>query len=183
MADANQSLNAELVQATVSATMDALIKSGAVRTFKDKKKRVNWERLLVYEYVNNIYATIPHWFRIEVGALPPGENNMFYSRTRRWADCIVREEKDILIIEGKMKANPDVAAQLQNYKLLFPQTPLFQKYKELPIRLMLLCAMIDDQTRAFVKSAGIEVIVYRPANFDEWYKQVIEKGTGTAERT
>jgi len=34
----------------------------------------------------------------------------------------------------------------------------------------LVTAMIDEETRKFVESAGIEVEVFKPSNYDEWYK-------------
>jgi hypothetical protein len=167
--------NAILIKAATDAVMTALITSGAVKAPKAKRERVNWERLLMYEYVAKTYGNIPHWFRIEVGPIPNGGKNPIYARTRRWADAIIRMPDGILIIEGKMKAKPDVVSQLLNYRQLFPLTPLFQKYKDEPIELKLVVALIDDETKTFVENAGIEVEVFRPSNFEEWYRFTVEK--------
>lgn len=76
-----------------------------------------------------------------------------------------------------MKARPDVVSQLLNYRDLFPQTPLFTKYKDEPVKLKLVVAMIDQETKAFVEKNGIEVEEFKPSNYEAWYKLVIQKGT------
>jgi hypothetical protein len=157
--------------------MSALIKAGVVKVPTTARKRVNWERLLMYEYVNMFYGDQPHWFRVEVGQIPGGNNDPLYSRLRRWADCIIRMPDYMLLIEGKMRVKVEVVSQMQTYKNLLPQTPLFTKYKDLPIKMLLVCAMIDDETRKFVESAGIEIAVFKPSNFEDWYKYIIQKGT------
>jgi hypothetical protein len=87
----------------------------------------------------------------------------------------------MLIIEGKMKCKPDVVSQLQNYRDLFPDTPDFDKYKNEPIKLKVVAAMMDEKTKEFIERNGIEVEIYRPSNFEEWYKFVVEKNTEGAE--
>jgi len=181
MAELNPTVDPTLVTATTDAVMSALIKAGVVKVPKQARKRVNWERLLIYEYVKQFYADKLHWFREEVGPIPGGKNEMIYARTRRWADCIVRMDDYMLLIEGKMRAKVEVVSQMLTYKNLLPQTPMFLKYKDLPIKLLLVCAIIDDETRKFVEDAGIEVRIFRPSNFEEWYKIVLQKGeTGEA---
>jgi hypothetical protein len=169
-----EDLAAISAMATQSA-LDALIKSGAIKPPKARRERTNWERLLMFEYIAKFYPTIPHWMRVEIGAVPGQEHNPLYSKTRRWADAILRMPDHMLIIEGKMKSKPDVVSQLLNYKRLLPETPLFTKYCDLPIKMKLVCALIDDDTSAFVKEAGIEVEVFKPSNFEEWYRFTIEK--------
>jgi hypothetical protein len=177
MAELNPIVDPTLVTATTDAVMNALIKAGVIKVPKAARKRVNWERLLMYEYANQFYADKPKWFREEVGPIPGGHNDPIYSRTRRWADCIVRMDDHMLLIEGKMKAKVEVVSQMLTYKSLLPQTPMLIKYKDLPIKLLLVCAMIDDETRKFVESAGIEVEIYKPSNFEDWYKWKIEQKT------
>lgn len=155
--------------------MSALQASGQVVTQKVKRTRVNWERLLAFEYVDKMYRDYPHWFRIEVGPIPGNGQNALYGRTRRWTDAVIRMPDHIILLEFKMKAIPDVASQLLNYRDLFPQTPLFSKYKDEPIKLIVVAAMSDEATRTFIEKQGIEYVEYRPSNFDQWYKQVIER--------
>lgn len=176
MAELNPIVDPTLVTATTDAVMTALIKTGAIQIPKAARKRVNWERLLMYEYVNTFYADKPHWFRVEVGPIPGEHNDMTYSRLRRWADCIIRMPDHMLLIEGKMRTKVEVVSQMLTYKYLLPQTPMFIKYKDLPIKLLLICAIIDNETRKFVEDAGIEVEIFKPSNFEAWYVQVIQKG-------
>lgn len=180
MAEFTEEQLSEIVAAATDSTMNTLIKSGMVRSPKQRRDRVNWERILVREYVSKFYPNLPYWIRVEIGAPAPGREDPIYTKTRRWADCIIRMPDHMLIIEAKMKAKPDVVAQLQNYKRLFPSTPLFTKYKDLPIKMQLVCAMCDDETKEFVEDAGIELVIYKPANFEQWFKIVVEKGSGSA---
>lgn len=171
---------AALVQAATDSTMTNLIKTGAIKSPTQKRERVNWERQLIYEYLAKFYPEIPHWIRIEIGANLPGREDPIYTKTRRWADAIVRMPDHMLIIEGKMQGRPDVVAQLLNYKRLLPSTPLFKKYADLPIKLQMVVALIDDDTKQFVEDSGIEVVVYKPANYEAWYKQRILKNKDSA---
>jgi len=173
MTELNPNVDPTLVNATTDAVMTSLIKAGVIKIPKPARKRINWERLLIYEYVNKFHKNRLAWFREEVGPLPNTENAMWYSRTRRWADCIIKMPDHILLIEGKMKAKVEVVSQMFTYKSLFPQTPRFVDYKDLPVKLLLVCAMIDDETRKFVEQAGIEVELFKPSNYEEWYKRKI----------
>jgi len=170
MTELENTVDPKVITAATDAVITALIKSGSIKVPKPARKKVSWERLLVYEYANTFYPENPKWFRIEVGPIPGKNGDMLYARMRRWADCIIIEDDHILLIEGKMRARVEVVSQLQTYKTLLPQTPMFRKYYPLPIKMRLVTAMIDEETRKFVESAGIEVEVFKPSNYDEWYK-------------
>lgn len=79
------------------------------------------------------------------------------------------------LIEVKMLAKPDVVGQLLNYAVLFPQTPMFEKYWSLPVKLKVVCSLTDEVTKKFIESQGIEVEIWKASNFDAWYEQVILK--------
>jgi len=164
-----------LIKAATDSVMTALIQSGAIKGAKTQHTRVNWERVMAWEWGEMFYKDYPKWYRVEIGAIPGGNNDPLYSRTRRYADLIIHKPDETLIVEFKMKAIPDVAGQLKNYKILFPDTPMLKRYANLPIRLILVCAIVDDQTRTFIEELGIEIVVYRPKNFEDWFKFVIEK--------
>ena len=167
--------SAAMIKHTANAVIEALLKTGSISPPKTIRKKVNWEKLLSYEYVASRYHNLPHWFRIEVGPIPGDGKSNIYARTRRWCDIIVRGPKGLILIECKMRARPDVVSQLLNYKQLLSKTPLFEKYWNEPIELQLVTAIIDVDVRAFVEEAGIEVIVYKPSNFEAWYKFVVQK--------
>jgi hypothetical protein len=152
-----------------------LYASGAIKVPQQKKKRIDWERLLIYEYISKFYSTTPHWIREEVGPMPPGEPNLLYNRTRRWADAIIRNEDHILVLEGKMKCEPAVIGQLLNYRDLIPQTPMLFKYRELPVKMRVITALITDEVHALLEKADIDVEIYQPTNYQAWYDQVVLK--------
>ncbi len=154
-----------------------LIASGAFQLAKAKQKKRNWESQMAREYVEKFYGDMPHWYRIEVGALPQGKTDPIYTKTRRWADCIIRTPEGMMIIELKMLCKPDVAAQIANYAMLFKETPLFKKYWNEPVKLKVVCALISEDTQRFLDSQGLEVEVYQPSFFDEWHAKAIQKIT------
>jgi len=165
--------NASVAEVTESAIATMIARGLITPTKQTTRKKVNWERLLAYEYVEKFYQGIPHWFRLEVGPMPNGSTDLIYSKTRRWADCVIHLPDHTLVIEFKMKAEPAVVSQLIHYGQLVPQTPMLVKYKDLPVKIKVVAAMVDDVTHAFIESQGIDVEIYKPTNFEQWYKQVI----------
>jgi len=163
------------IAAMVDQRIASLIAIGVLAQAKKRRKGANWENKLAYEYVQHFYPNYPAWFRVSVGPIPGGQNDPLYYKLRRWADVIIRMPDHIEIIEVKMLAKPDVVGQLVNYGQLFPQTPMFEKYWNEPVKLKLVCSTIDGATKAFVESQGIEVEVYRGSNYEQWYNQVILK--------
>lgn len=163
------------IQDIANETMARMIAAGLITPKSKAKKRINWERLLAYEYVNKFYPEIPHWFRCEVGPIPPGEQAMLYAKTRRWADAVLRMDDHLMVIEFKMQAMPGVVSQLQNYLELVPETPLFHRYRTLPVKGKVVCALIDDRLKYFIEGSGLEVEIYQPSNYEDWYRQVIMK--------
>ena len=177
MTETGELVTTTSVQEIADATITRLIAAGLINPNKEKKKRVNWEREISNEYLMRFYPEKPHWTRIEVGPIPAGENTVLYSRTRRWADAIVRDTDHMLIIEFKMRANQDVVGQLMNYRQLLPQTPMFSKYKDLPVRCRVVAAMCDEQTKALIEGNGIELEMFKPQNFEKWYaEKIVKKG-------
>lgn len=166
----------KIVKATSGAVIETLIKSGAIRVPQYKRKRTAWERILVKEYIQANYANVPHWIRVEVGPIPGTDNPLLFSRLRRWADAVIIMPDHILVIEAKMKADVNVIGQLLLYASLVPQTPLFARYAKLPVKAKVVTAMITDEVRRAIESAGIEVEVFKPSNFEQWYAEKILKG-------
>lgn len=171
-----------IVKSTASAVLETLIKSGAIRVPQYKAKRTNWERILAYEYIKTNYANIPHWIRVEVGPLPEGDNPLLFSRLRRWADAIIIMPDHIKVLECKMKADVHVIGQVLLYASLVPQTPLFARYAHLPVKPVVVTAMITDEVKQAIESAGIEVVIFKPSNFEQWYAEKILKGGKTGRK-
>ena len=158
-----------------------LTAAGMVNIPRQKRRRIDWERILVLEYVVSKYRETPYWIREGVGPLPEGAEAAYYSRTRRWADAIVRDTDAMIIIEGKMSVEPSVIGQLLNYKNLLPQTPMLRKYNELPIIMRVVTAHLKPGMQDLLENAGIEVEVFRPSNYDQWEQQVLLKNKNKEE--
>ena len=159
----------------VDQRIGSLIASGVIAPAKKRRKGMNWESKLAYEYVQTFYPNFPAWFRVSVGPVPGGQDNPLYYKLRRWADIIISMPDHISLIEVKMLAKPDVVGQLLNYAVLFPQTPMFEKYWSLPVKLKVVCSLTDEVTKKVIESQGIEVEIWKASNFDAWYEQVILK--------
>ncbi|NMC34958.1 MAG: hypothetical protein GYA36_21260 [Veillonellaceae bacterium] len=166
------------VKTLAEATAATLIAAGVIQPPKKRRMRTNWEAQLAWEYVQKFYQDKPHWLRIEVGAIPKGEEGPLYARVRRWCDAVIIEDDHVLMLETKMRPKPDVVGQIQNYARLFPETPLFRRFKDMPLKLRVVAAMVDDDIKAFIEANGIEVEIYKPSNFDKWYDLVITQGYG-----
>ena len=175
MASSDGTTQTTTVQEIADATITRLLAAGLIQPKGAKRKRVNWEREISNEYLARFYPEMPHWTRIEVGPMPKGENADLYSRTRRWADAVVREPDNMLIVEFKMRANQDVVGQLMNYRQLLPQTPMFIKYKDLPVKCRVVAAMCDEQIKALIEGNGIELEMFQPRNYEKWYTEKILK--------
>ena len=143
---------------------------GYITDKKPRKERVNWERILVYEYIRARYPNVPSWIRKEVGSVPEGEHSAMYARTRRWVDAIIRPPGKIILIEAKMKPDPKALAQLDMYDSLFSETPEFTNYWNDPRELQLVTAMDDSAVKALAPSYNIKHVVFKPSNFEEWYR-------------
>jgi hypothetical protein len=171
-----QSLTVEANISDISSAVAAqLIANGTFLPAKRKQKNVKWENLLAREYIEKFYSQYPHWYRIEVGALPEGFENAMFTKVRRYADAIVRMPDHVLIIEMKMLAKPEVVAQIQNYIDLFNETPMFEKYWKEPVKGKVVAALCDEATKRFIEKHGIELEIYKPANYDAWYAKKIAK--------
>jgi hypothetical protein len=173
---AEQSLTVEANMSDISKAVAAqLIADGTFLPAKRRQKHVKWENMLAREYIEKFYNQYPHWYRIEVGALPKGFDNAMFTKVRRYADAIVRMPDHVLIIEMKMLAKPDVVAQILNYIDLFNETPMFEKYWKEPVKGKVVAALCDEATTKFINKHGIELEIYKPSNYETWYNQKITK--------
>lgn len=154
----------------IEDTIMVLKARGLIPDVKPRKPRVAWERILLSEYIRAKYPNVPSWIRREVGAIPNVPNSAAYARTRRWVDGIIRTYEGIVLIEAKMKPDPKALAQLDLYDSLFGETPEFEKYWNEPRRLELVTALPDTNVTALAPSYGIEHVVFRPSNFEEWFR-------------
>jgi hypothetical protein len=82
----------------------------------------------------------------------------------RYVDAIVIDPPRVWLIEFKVDAELGAIAQLEYYKILFLETPDYEKYKSWEIKLLIVTTReITDMVR-YAAMKGIEYDVYLP----EW---------------
>ena len=60
---AQSNVNADVMSELSKSGVAELMAAGMIAQPKQKRKRVDWERLLVDEYVQTHYLDIPNWFQ------------------------------------------------------------------------------------------------------------------------
>ena len=110
------------------------------------------------------HRTDVQWRRVRLGVLPTKELARAYTTILRWADAIVLKDGIVYIVEAKLRASPGAIGQLELYKKLFKNTLEFTAYKEWPIKLLLLCSMIDLN---IVEMCSDKEIIYKVFTLDE----------------
>lgn len=156
-------LTQEEYDAIVSAATDAAV----ARTKATKKKRNNFEKRLVAEYVGVTYPTSLQWRNVRLGEIKNQQDGKMYAFLRRWADAIVITMDEVVIIEGKVKPAPGVISQLQLYMTLFPKTPEYTNYRNWNIRGEIVCALNDEEVENLAKKAGLNYVIYEPTFIDD----------------
>ncbi len=96
---------------------------------------------------------------------------------RRWADAIVLEPGLVHIYEAKIRLSPGALEQLRLYDRLFPLTPEYEAYKDLPRELHLVYAIEDPAIVALAREYGIKAHLFRPAWIDEYLNQLSPRHT------
>jgi hypothetical protein len=129
------------------------------------------ENKLLNEWVTLNYPNNLQWRRVRLGAIPGTPQEILYEGLRRWADKIILDNGTIIIIEAKMRPEPHGMAELEIYKKLFPDTPEFTSYKDLPIRLIFLTTMTDQTVADLCKEKGIELVIFKPSWVDEYWAE------------
>ena len=132
------------------------------------------ESNLVYEWVKKFYPNSLQWRRVRLGPLPLQKDSAMYGILRRWADLIFKDKGIIYIVEAKMKPEPGAIGQLKLYNELFPKTPEFSEFKDLPRKLIFLTTVKDLELKKITIRDDIEYVVYQP----DWVKEYWLKKRG-----
>jgi len=138
-----------------------------------KKPRMHWESRLVFDYVSERYPNALQWRRVQVGAIPKGKDPRMYGHLRRWADLIVYDGTEVVILEAKMKPAPGAISQLMLYLQLFPKTPEFSLYVDKPLRGVILTTMEDIEVRALAEAQGLDYEIYAPEWVRDYWTQIL----------
>ena len=89
---------------------------------------------------------------------------------RRYADALIFERDKIILIEAAIRPQPGKVSTLELYKMMIPSTPELSEYKDLPVEMVLLCAINDPFLTTLARGKGIKVVMFRPA----WIEKYIE---------
>lgn len=83
------------------------------------------------------------WRRVRLGVVPTKEMAREYNVLLRWVDAIFIDNGIVYLVEAKLRPHPGAIGQLELYKKLFYQTLEFKQYWNNPVRLILLCPILD----------------------------------------
>lgn len=139
------------------------------------RKYVARETKLLKEWRVKNYPENPYWRQVSLGPTPGTKYAKYYKGLRRWADLIILTDKEIIIVEAKMRPKPEGYAELELYKDLFTQTPEFKMYWDMPIRLIYLTTKYDQTIDKLCKEKDIELVIYDPAWVKKYWKDLMKR--------
>lgn len=90
-----------------------------------------------------------------------------YKVAQRWVDAVFLENGSVYLVEAKISPDASAIGQLQLYRDLFPGTPEFSAYRDLPLKLVFLTTSNDEAIRRLCDAHEIEYVIYSP----EWLKE------------
>jgi len=137
------------------------------------------ETRLLSEWVAKKYPDDRVMFRVRLGRPPSwaaksiaeGAPPEMYKIYQRWADAIIIREKELILIEAKIRPIPGVVSEINLYYQLIPKTPEFAEFMNRPIRKIILLAMRDPEIIELAAMDDIEVVIYTPDWVIEYLKE------------
>ena len=138
------------------------------------------ETRMLSEYVSAQYPGAEAFFRVRLGPLTTladsrgltDEERAMLGSFRRWADVVVVTPRELIVIEGKMRAKPDALGQLRLYRGLLLQTPELARFLDRPVALELVVAIEDPAVSRIAGEFGVRVRIYKPSWLAEWLAEV-----------
>ena len=97
-----------------------------------------------------------------VGQLPPGVSPESLSSYRRYVDAAVILPDKVILVEAKIVLQQGARDALQAYAKLWPSTPEYKLYSKLPVKLLIVAAVIDPIFKQMAEADGIQVVQYSP---------------------
>lgn len=134
------------------------------------------ESRMLGEYLAREYGDATVFMRLRLGTiepagqypdLSPSERGIFRALAR-YADAIAVRPSELVIIEAKMRAEPDAISQLELYALLAPQTPELQPFLDRPLVMELVVAVPDPVVQLLADRRGVRVRHHAPAWLPRW---------------
>ena len=138
------------------------------------------ETRLLSEWVSKNYSDSRVFYRVRLGSYPSwaqkainnGAPAAIYKIYQRWADAIVITDKELILIEAKIKADPGVISQINLYEQLLPKTESFQQFRDLPIRKLILMAQSDPEVELLAQRENITVKIFSPPWVTDYLKEI-----------
>ena len=138
------------------------------------------ETRLLSEWVSKNYSDSRVFYRVRLGSYPSwaqkainkGAPAAIYKVYQRWADAIVITDKELILIEAKIKADPGVISQINLYEQLLPKTESFQQFRDLPIRKLILMAQSDPEVELLAQRENITVKIFSPPWVTDYLKEI-----------
>lgn len=134
-------------------------------------------------YIAWAYPYNQAMIRVRLGAIEPliypeeltPEDYAMLGIFRRWADAIVIQTNQLVLIEGAIRPNLGDISQLEGYRLLIPVTPELEKWKALPVKLELVAAIEDPVVSLMARNRGITFIKFTTPQTDDYIKQMLPR--------
>lgn len=137
------------------------------------------ETRLLSEWVAKKYPEDKVMFRVRLGRPPAwaaasiaaGTPPEIYKIYQRWADAIIIREKELILIEAKIRPIPGVVSEINLYAQLIPKTPDLAEFMDRPIRKVILLAVRDPEITELASVDNIEVEIFTPDWVNEYLKE------------
>ena len=107
------------------------------------------------------------WRRVRLGVLPTKAMARMYMTLLRWADAIIVKDGVVYIVEAKLRPAPGAIGQLELYNELFHNTLEFTQYKNYPVKLLLLCSIVDLAIAELCSKKGIIFEIFSEKEVNE----------------
>jgi len=140
------------------------------------KKYIPRESRLINQWRREKYPTAPQWPRQRLGPIPGTTAERLYAGVRRWCDLILKLNNIMAIVEAKMRPDPAGIAELEVYGKLFPLTPEFSEFKDLPVQKIYLTTIYDETIAALCEEKLIKLEIFRPPWVVAWWEERIRAG-------
>jgi hypothetical protein len=129
------------------------------------------EQRLLGEYLAARYPTATIAMNVRLGdypihlanQLPPNVPIQALNAYRRYVDAIVKLPDRVILVEAKITLNMDAAGTIRLYKELWPTTPEYTHWHDLPVEMEIVAAIIDPVIKRLAESDGVRVVQYSPA--------------------
>ncbi len=128
------------------------------------------ERRYIQEYVVQAFPDrVWAQWNVPIGPFPEKMVKQFPDRPptsfnpwRSFADALVDDGKQLILIEAKIHNLKRGVGDLDRYMSIIRETPELVRYKDTPIELRLVIPMDDPTTMAHAQRRGVTVAIYRP---------------------